>query len=112
MKAERNTIIPLNADDTIGHLADLFRLMGDPTRLRIVLTCLDEPISVGEIAMRLDSSPSLVSHHLRLLKAARVLRSERRGKQIFYSALDAHIRCVIDDMVAHIGEPLDIGEAD
>ena len=107
MKAERNTIIPLNADDTIGHLADLFRLMGDPTRLRIVLTCLDEPISVGEIAMRLDSSPSLVSHHLRLLKAARVLRSERRGKQIFYSALDAHIRCVIDDMVAHIGEPLD-----
>ncbi len=112
MKAERNTIIPLNADDTIGHLADLFRLMGDPTRLRIVLTCLDEPISVGEIAMRLDSSPSLVSHHLRLLKAARVLRSERRGKQIFYSALDEHIRCVIDDMVAHIGEPLDIEDAD
>ena len=112
MKAERSTIIPLNAEDTIGHLADLFRLMGDPTRLRIILTCLDEPISVGEIASRLDSSPSLVSHHLRLLKAARVLRSERRGKQIFYSALDAHIRCVIDDMVAHIGEPLDIEEAD
>ncbi len=112
MKAKRSTIIPLNADDTIGHLADLFRLMGDPTRLRIILTCLDEPISVGEIATHLDSSPSLVSHHLRLLKAARVLRSERRGKQIFYSALDAHIRCVIDDMVSHVGEPLDIEEAD
>lgn len=112
MKAERHTLIPLSADDTIGHLAELFRLMGDPTRLRIILTCLDEPISVGEIAMRLDLSPSLVSHHLRLLKAARVLRSERRGKQIFYSALDAHIRCVIDDMVAHIGEPFDIEEAD
>ncbi len=111
MKAEQ-TVIPLNADDTIGHLADLFRLMGDPTRLRIILTCLDEPISAGDIAARLDSSPSLVSHHLRLLKAARVLRSERRGKQIFYSALDEHIRCVIVDMVAHIGEPLDIEEAE
>lgn len=112
MKAEPQTAIPLNADDTIGHLADLFRLMGDPTRLRIILTCLEEPISVGDIAARLDSSPSLVSHHLRLLKAARVLRSERRGKQIFYSALDEHIRCVIDDMVAHIGEPIDIEAAD
>ncbi len=112
MKAEQHTVIPLNADDTMGQLADLFRLMGDPTRLRIILTCLDKPISVGEIAARLDSSPSLVSHHLRLLKAARVLRSERRGKQIFYSALDEHIRCVIVDMVAHVGEPLDVEEAD
>ena len=84
--------------------------MGDPTRLRIILICLNDPISVGEIAIRLDLSPSLVSHHLRLLRAARVLRAERRGKQMFYSALDDHIRCVIDDMVAHVGEPLDIEE--
>lgn len=101
-----------NSDDTIIQLADMFRLMGDPTRLRIILTCLDIPISVGEIANRLSLSPSLVSHHLRLLKAARILRAERRGKQIFYSALDEHIRCVIDDMVAHVGEPLEIEGAD
>lgn len=112
MSQPKENVIPLHADDTIGHLADMFRLMGDPTRLRIILSCLDEPISVGDIAAQLDSSPSLVSHHLRLLKAARVLRSERRGKQIFYSALDQHIRCVIDDMVAHIGEPTDIEEGD
>lgn len=112
MSQPKENVIPLHADDTIGHLADMFRLMGDPTRLRIILSCLNEPINVGDIAAQLDSSPSLVSHHLRLLKAARVLRSERRGKQIFYSALDQHIRCVIDDMVAHIGEPTDIEEAD
>ena len=112
MQTEPATVLPMYAEDVIGQLTDLFRLMGDPTRLRIILTCLGEPISVGEIATRLDSSPSLVSHHLRLLKAARVLRSERRGKQIFYSALDEHIRCVIDDMVAHVGEPLDIEEID
>ncbi len=101
----------IGTEDTIVQLADLFRLMGDPTRLRIILVCLENPINVGDIATRLKLSPSLVSHHLRLLKAARVLRGERRGKHIFYSALDDHIRCVIDDMVAHVGEPLDIEEA-
>ena len=110
MKTQPQAVIPLNSEDTIVQLADLFRLMGDPTRLRIILVCLNEPISVGDIAARLELSSSLVSHHLRLLKAARVLRAERRGKQIFYSALDAHISCVVDDMVAHIGEPLDIEE--
>ena len=112
MKAQSNQLVRLDSEETVVQVADLFRLMGDPTRLRVILTCLKEPISVGEIAVRLMLSPSLVSHHLRLLKAARVLRGERRGKQIFYSALDEHIRCVIDDMVAHVGEPLDIEEVD
>lgn len=111
MSIKPRTVVSLGSDDAVVQLADLFRLMGDPTRLRIILVCLDEPISVGEIADRLTLSPSLVSHHLRLLKAARILRAERRGKQIFYSALDEHICCVIDDMVAHVGEPLDIGGA-
>ena len=112
MKAQSNQRVRLYSEDTVVQLADLFRLMGDPTRLRIILTCLKEPINVGDIAERLTLSPSLVSHHLRLLKAARVLRGKRRGKQIFYSALDDHIRCVIDDMVAHVGESLDIEEVD
>lgn len=108
MQTKTNPTINIGSEDTIVQLAELFRLMGDPTRLRIILACLDVPISVGEIATGLDLSPSLVSHHLRLLKAARILGGERRGKQIFYSALDAHIRRVIEDMVAHVGEPMDI----
>ena len=60
-----------------------------------------------DIAERLELSQSLVSHHLRLLKAARVVRPERRGKQIFYVAADAHIQCVIEDMLEHISEPAD-----
>lgn len=111
MRSQANQLVHLDSEDTVVQLADLFRLMGDPTRLRIILSCLDAPVSVGSIAEALRLSPSLVSHHLRLLKAARVLRGERRGKQIFYSALDDHIRCVIDDMVVHIGEPLDIEDA-
>lgn len=94
-------------DRYVEQLADLFSLLGDETRLRILLTCLHSPTSVGDIARHLDLSSSLVSHHLRLLRAARVVRGERDGKQIFYSPLDRHIECVLDDMMAHISEPLD-----
>ncbi|MEE8274524.1 MAG: transcriptional regulator, partial [Alphaproteobacteria bacterium] len=48
-----------------------------------------------------------VSHHLRLLRAARILRAERRGKQVFYSAADEHIRTVLGDMIEHVAEPAD-----
>ncbi len=94
-------------DDRTAELADMFRLLGDTSRLRIVMTCLDEAVCVSDIAGRLGLTSSLVSHHLRLLRAARVLRSERRGKQIFYAAADDHIRCVITDMLDHIGEAVE-----
>ncbi len=95
---------PLAADQAV-QLAEMFRIMGDVSRLRIILSCLDEELAVGDIAARLDLSPSLVSHHLRLLRAARILRADRRGKHVFYAAADDHIRCVIEDMVAHVREP-------
>jgi DNA-binding transcriptional ArsR family regulator len=95
----------MNASDKLTELADMFHLMGDPTRLSILFACLDRPRSVGELAVETGASASLVSHHLRLLRAARIVRAERRGRQIFYRAADAHIRDVLRDMVAHAGEP-------
>jgi len=112
VKAKRSPLDRLGAEEAVSQLADLFSLMGDTSRLRIILTCLHAPISVSDIAEKLGLSQSLVSHHLRLLRAARVLRSERRGKQVFYVAADAHIQCVIEDMVAHIGEPDQSEESD
>jgi DNA-binding transcriptional ArsR family regulator len=106
------TIEEIGNEEGIAQLADMFRLMGDPSRLSIIVTCLKGPISVGDIAAQLGLSPSLVSHHLRLLRAARVLKAERRGKQMFYSASDEHIECVIADMMAHVGEPLDLEVSD
>jgi DNA-binding transcriptional ArsR family regulator len=91
--------------DTIVPLADLFRLLGDPTRLRIVLACLDERRAVGAIAQALGLSPSLVSHHLRLLRAARIVRAERQGKQVFYLAADRHISAMLTGMLEHVAEP-------
>lgn len=63
------------------------------------------PIAVSDIAERLDLSPSLVSHHLRLLRAARVVKADRQGKQVFYAAADQHISGVLADMLEHIAEP-------
>ena len=92
-------------DSHITELADLFRLLGDTSRLRVVLACLAGPIAVGDIAQRLGLSPSLVSHHLRLLRAARVVKADRQGKQVFYVAADRHISDMLGDMLEHIAEP-------
>lgn len=92
-------------DQQISAVADMFHLLGDPTRLKIVYSCLQEMRSAGDIAKDAGASASLVSHHLRLLKAARLVRSERRGKQVFYVAADHHIRHVLGDMIDHLNEP-------
>jgi ArsR family transcriptional regulator, lead/cadmium/zinc/bismuth-responsive transcriptional repressor len=91
-------------DDEVVELAEMFRLMSDPTRLKIILACLDEPASVGAMAERLEISPSLVSHHLRLLRAARLLQADRRGRQVFYVVGDPHIRSMLTDMADHVAE--------
>ena len=91
-------------EDLVVELAETFRLMSDPTRLKIILACLDAPAAVGEMAERLGISASLVSHHLRLLRAARLLQADRRGRQVFYVVGDEHIRSMLTDMVDHISE--------
>jgi DNA-binding transcriptional ArsR family regulator len=92
-------------EHAVEEVADLFHLLGDPTRLRIVLACLAQPTAVGDIAAALDLSSSLVSHHLRLLRAARIVKAERQGKQVFYAAADAHISTLLANMFEHIAEP-------
>ncbi|CAH2797618.1 MAG: Transcriptional regulator, ArsR family [uncultured Caballeronia sp.] len=96
----------ITADDRVVPLAaDLFRLLGNPTRLRIVLACAEQKRAVGAIAELLGLSPSLASHHLRLLRAARIVRAERQGKQVFYVAADRHISAMLDELLEHIAEP-------
>jgi DNA-binding transcriptional ArsR family regulator len=101
MSRTRKTVL---SDDHAVALADLFRLLGDASRLRIVVSCLKTPLAVSDIAERLGLSVSLVSHHLRLLKGARLVRAERQGKQVFYAADDDHVRRMVEDMVTHVAE--------
>jgi ArsR family transcriptional regulator, lead/cadmium/zinc/bismuth-responsive transcriptional repressor len=94
----------LDHDQTV-ELAELFRLLGEPNRLGIVASCLERPLSVGEITAKLALSQSLVSHHLRLLRAARLLKAVKRGKQVFYSIPDSHVQEMLTNMIDHIVEP-------
>jgi DNA-binding transcriptional ArsR family regulator len=94
----------LPEEHQISVIAETYRLLGDPTRLKVLLTCLDAPIAVGDIAKATGASQSLVSHHLRLLRAARLVRGTRRNKQVFYEAADHHIASMLTDMVAHAME--------
>lgn len=89
-------------EDKIAVITETFRLLGDPTRLRILLSCLFEPKCVTDVAAEVGVSPSLTSHHLRLLRGARLVRGERLGRQMFYSAADAHVNGMLTEMVAHV----------
>ena len=91
--------------DDVSQLAEMFRLLGEPSRLVLVAQCLDQPVKVGDLAGRAGLSPSLVSHHLRLLRGARLLRAERRGKEVFYVVADHHVRDMLHAMIEHAGEP-------
>lgn len=102
--ALRGSNRPPLMDDQVTELTDMFRLMSDPSRLRIILACLHTPVAVGDIAQTLGLSASLVSHHLRLLRAGRLIQAERRGNRVFYLITDEHIRRVLSDMVDHISE--------
>ncbi|MDO9638374.1 MAG: metalloregulator ArsR/SmtB family transcription factor [Pseudotabrizicola sp.] len=97
------TVPPLTPTQ-LALVAEAFKLLGDPTRLRIVMHCLNGPKSVGDIAGALELSQTLVSHHLRLLRTARLLRAERQSRHIFYHISDHHISHMIMDLAEHVIE--------
>lgn len=98
---------PLPSQQDLTILSETFRLLGDPSRLKILLFCLSTPRPVSEIAEGVELSQSLVSHHLRLLRGARLVRGERKSRQIFYTIADHHVRDMLIDMVGHVQEEHD-----
>ncbi len=91
-------------DPRIEAIAATYRLLGDPTRLRVLLACMDGPIAVGDIAARVGASQPLVSHHLRLLRGARLVRGERQQRRILYVTADDHVSHMLTDMLEHAAE--------
>ncbi|AHJ62141.1 Transcriptional regulator, ArsR family [Granulibacter bethesdensis] len=98
--------------DQYSQLAETFRLLGEPNRLMIVVACLEQPLNVGTLAERTALSQSLVSHHLRLLRAARLLKAARQGRQVFYAIADGHVRDMLTAMIEHMTEPHDEEDAE
>jgi len=98
------------SEQELTTLSETFRLLGDPSRLKILLCCSGGPKPVSQISQELELSQSLVSHHLRLLRAARLVRGVRRSKNVFYEIDDAHVGDMLHGMVNHIAEGTGIGE--
>ncbi|MGN1023044.1 MAG: ArsR/SmtB family transcription factor [Lachnospiraceae bacterium] len=85
-------------------LADLFKVFGDATRIRILLSMYDGERAVSEIADAVGMSTSAVSHQLKILRSAGLVRARRDGKQIFYSLADEHVHTIIGVGRDHIEE--------
>ncbi len=85
-------------------LAELFKVFGDTTRIRILYALFEAEMCVCDIAKMLDLTPSAISHQLRLLKQFRLVKSRREGKTIYYSLADDHVRSIIDQGKEHIEE--------
>lgn len=85
--------------------ADIFRALGDPTRLRILAMLLDREMCVSEISEALDDNISAVSQRLKLLRSERVVAHRRQGKHIYYRLDDQHIAELISNALAHAREP-------
>ena len=78
-------------DSTSTHLAELFSALSDPTRLRIISVLLEAELNVGDIASQLDMTESAVSHQLRGLRHLKIVRSRKKGRQVFYALDDEHV---------------------
>ena len=85
-------------------LAELFKVFGDSTRIRILYALFETELCVGDIAQILNLSQSSVSHQLRILKSSKLVKFRREGKIMFYSLDDDHVRTMISMGMEHIEE--------
>ena len=92
-------------DETeLDSLAELFKVFGDPTRIRILFVLFETEVCVCDLAKALNMTQSAVSHQLRILKQSRLVKNRREGKSIFYSLADNHVRTMIAQGREHILE--------
>lgn len=105
--SEADAIIRRMPTDTeIQYMADLFKIFGDATRLKILAVLLESgELCVCDIALTLEMSQSSISHQLRVLKQSRLVKFRRSGKTLFYSLADEHVITIMNQGLVHINEP-------
>ncbi|MBQ9251840.1 MAG: helix-turn-helix transcriptional regulator [Clostridia bacterium] len=91
-------------DEILYDLADLFRMFADSTRVRVLNELRKREVGVTELANELQMTTSAISHQLRTLKDARLIRARRDGKGIIYSLADDHVRTILDMGMEHLEE--------
>lgn len=94
----------LRNNEVFDALAELYKVFGDGTRVRILCALTQSEMNVGEISEFLDITQSAVSHQLRVLKTSGLVKSRRSGKAMIYSLADEHVRTIIDCGMEHVVE--------
>ena len=85
-------------------LAELFKVFGDPTRIKLLYTLFEEELCVYDLAGSLNMTQSAISHQLKILKQSRLVKGRREGKHIFYSLADDHVRSILAQGLEHVTE--------
>ena len=91
-------------EEKLYDLAELFKIFGDSTRIRILYVLFEAEMCVCDIAEVLKMTQSAISHQLRLLKQAKLVKNRREGKTVYYSLADDHVRAIINQGMEHIEE--------
>lgn len=101
-----NTDMNIYAENTdiLYKLADLFKVFGDPTRIRILNALSQTEMCVQDIADRLSMTQSAISHQLRILKQSELVKFRRDGKTIYYSLADDHVATIMAQGIEHVCE--------
>ena len=93
-------------EEKLYDLAELFKVFGDSTRVKILYALLEAELCVCDIAQLLDMNQSAISHQLRVLKQAKLIKSRREGKSVFYSLDDSHVRMILSMGMEHAKEQI------
>lgn len=91
-------------EDEIARMSELFKVLGDGTRMRILLVLLEGEMCVCDLAQLLGATISAVSHQLRILRQARLVSCRRAGKTVFYLLADEHVRALVSQGLEHVRE--------
>lgn len=91
-------------DELLFDLAELFKVFGDSTRMKIICALLEDELCVGDIAVITNSTPSAISHQLRVLKQAKLVKYRKDGKSVYYSLDDEHVKQIFEKGREHIEE--------
>ena len=92
------------AEEDLYDLAELFKVFGDSTRIKILYALFAAELCVGDIAQLLGMSQTAVSHQLRVLRTNKLVKGRKEGKIVFYSLSDDHVRTIIDQGMEHVDE--------
>ena len=91
-------------DEILYDLAELFKIFGDTTRIKILYVLFESEMCVCDLAQILNMTQSAISHQLRALKQSKLVKYRREGKTVFYSLADSHVRTIIDQGMEHVEE--------